>query len=226
MKIGRVLAALPMLVVSHAAWAQEVQVQVGVQPPPPPPRVVVVAQPPPPPPPYYGPPPRMMIERPLFPRFRWGLSFEGGPYFFNGSTGGEGAVSVRAGVQVNELFGVYAQPVAILGGGASVNGTGSSASALLVGGVGVLAELDLGNIFYVAGGPEVLGGAAGSGDSAGNATAAEGVFFGVTARLGLELGTIRPHRRAAFQLGGDLHVIFTPGGAVVTPMISLGYDMF
>jgi len=168
----------------------------------------------------------MRMERPPFPRFRWGLSFEGGPYFFNGSTGGEGAVTVRAGVQINELFGVYAQPVAILGGGATVNGSGSAASAILLGGVGVLAELDLGNIFYIAGGPEILGGDAGSANSGGAATVSEGVFFGATARLGLELGVIRPHRRAAFQLGGDLHVVFTGGGPVITPMISLGYDMF
>ena len=230
MKIGYALAA-PLLFVSSAAWAQQVQVQVGGPPPPPPPPQVVVTTPPPPPPPQgpmVGPPP-IMVERPPFPRFRWGLSFEGGPFFFGGSTGGIGAVTVRAGAQINRLFGVYAQVGAFGGGGGAISSTDTSVEVIAAASLGVLAELDLGDVFYIAAGPELMAGEAGA-DSAGSGGASvsesAGAFFSITGRLGVVLGKIRPERRKGFQLGIDFHTIITPGGVVLTPMLSLGAEAF
>ncbi len=162
-------------------------------------------------------------------RFRWGLSFFGGPYFFNGSMGGVGGASVRAGAQITNLFGVYAQPVALLGGGASVSSTNTSASALVLGGIGVLGDITLGNVFFVGGGPEFLGGVAGSSSAGTSGTAvnaSEGVFFGLTARLGFALGHVEPHRRRCFTIGGDFHLVITPGGPVIVPLVAMGYDFF
>lgn len=131
-----------------------------------------------------------MIERPPFPRFRWGLSFEGGPYFFGDGTGGLGAVTVRAGAQINRLFGVYAQAGAFGGGGGSVGAGSATVEVIAAASLGVLAELDLGDVFYIAAGPELMAGEAGA-DSAGAGTASvsesAGAFFSVTGRLGVVL---------------------------------------
>ena len=230
MKIVGTLAAVCLLLGSSAAWAQTVDVQVGGPPPPPPPPRVVVTTPPPPPPPGYGPPPRVMIERPPFPRFRWGWSLEGGPYFFNGGTGGIGGATVRMGAQINELFGVYAQAAGFGGGGGNISSaSGASVEVIAAASLGVLAELDLGNVFYIAAGPEIMAGEAGA-DSAGpgGASVSEsvGAFFSLTGRLGVVLGRVTPMRRKGFQLGLDFHTIITPGGVVITPMLALGLEAF
>src|SRR5437764_5753589 len=109
MKIGRVLTVLPvLLLVSSAAWAQQVEVQVGLPPPPPPPpppRVVIVEQQPPPPM-YYGrprpmyPPPEGDINRP---HVRWAIGATGGPYI-GANLGGAGGLWGQLGVQINPLI--------------------------------------------------------------------------------------------------------------------------
>ena len=160
-------------------------------------------------------------------RFRWGIWVEGGPYFFSGSSGGVGGISVRLGAQITEEIGVYAQPIALLGGGASVGPNGASASALVVGGAAAMVNLTLADHFFIAAGPEMLDGTAGAtsaSSTSASASAASGAFFSIDARAGFALGKVKPNRRRGFSIGGDLHMIFTPGGTVVVPLIGLGYD--
>src|SRR5215472_8319348 len=99
-------------------------------------------------------------------RFRWGIWGEGGPYFFKGSTGGVGGVTVRLGAQLSEPFAVYAQPILLVGGGAkagvSTAGVTESASALVVAGGAAMGEATLGDLFFIGAGPEIVFGSAGS----------------------------------------------------------------
>lgn len=162
-------------------------------------------------------------------RFRWGIWPEGGPYFFGGSSGGAGGVTVRMGAHINDSFGVYGQAIGLVGGGASVSSSSTAASGLVVAGLSAMGELTLANHFFVAVGPEMIDGTAGAASSNGSsasALAAAGAFFAIDARLGAVLGSARPEHRGGFSLGVDMHTIFTPGGAVVAPMIGLGYDSY
>ena len=170
-----------------------------------------------------------MVEERDHARFRWGWWLEGGPYFSGGSPGGIGGATVRMGAQITNMFGVTAQAVALIGGGGEISSTSTAVNVIAVGGVGVLGELTLGNIFFVGLGPELLGGSAGS-TSAGTSGAAvseyAGVMFGLTGRLGLALGSVHPGRRKGFSFGIDLHTLFTPGSVVVVPMFGLGMEAF
>jgi hypothetical protein len=163
------------------------------------------------------------------PRFRWGISPFGGPLLYSGNSGGAGGIDVRFGVQWNKLLGFYAQPALLLGGGVSASSTGGSASAVALGGVGFLADVTLIDLFYLAAGPEILGGGSGaeSASTTGvSAGAASGAFFSINARAGIALGSMKPDRRQAFILGLDFRSIFVPGGAAVMPGIALGYESF
>lgn len=161
-------------------------------------------------------------------RFRFGISAFGGPLFMAGNSGGAGGIDLRFGAQVNNLLGIYAQPILIAGGGASSGSSGGSASGLAMGGAGLLAEFAFLDMLYVGAGPELLAGAAGSasaGTSGTGAKADTGTFFSVAARAGLALGSVKPARRKAFTIGLDLHAVFATD-TVVTPMLALGYDAF
>jgi hypothetical protein len=146
-----------------------------------------------------------------------------------GYSGGAGGIDARFGWQLNPLLGVYAQPIALLGAGASANVNGASATGLALAGFGALADATLADLFYVAAGPEVLFGAVGSGSSSSNGgssgSGATGPFFSVAARAGFAFGSMRPTRRKAFTVGLDLHVIFA-GDVALLPLIALGYEAF
>jgi len=162
-------------------------------------------------------------------RFRWGIWAEGGPYLFSGSSGGAGGVAARFGAHINDSFGVYGQVVGLVGGGASVSSGSTSASGLVVGGLAAVGELTLADHFFIAVGPELIDGTAGASSassSSASASAASGAFFSIDARLGAILGSVRPDHRGGFSLGVDMHTILTPGGAVIAPMIGLGYDSY
>jgi len=162
-------------------------------------------------------------------RFRWGISAIGGPVLYSGASSGAGGIDVRLGAQVTPMFGVYAQPVFIVGGGASASGTGASASALALVGGGVLADVTLGNIFYVAAGPDILAGGSGSSSvstSSASSSGSGGTFIGIAARAGLALGSMKPERRKAFTVGLDFRAVFTPDKPTILPLLALGYDAF
>ncbi len=207
MKIGRVLAVLPMLAVSHAAWAQEVQVQVGVPPPPPPPRVVVVAQPPPPPP-YYGYGPRRVMVAPEGdinrPHLRWAFGATGGP-FIGGNVGGAGGLWGQLGVQINQLIGVYYQTHAMIGGVGSRAG-----DTIFIGGIWnneVMVDFTFADVFQVGVGPSF--------DVFSVNSFTEG-FLGVDARVGVGLGHRIWGHRSGFMLGVDIHPTFITDSAFPT----------
>ncbi len=211
MKIGRLLAALPMLAVSHAAWAQEVQVQVGVPPPPPPPRVVVVAQPPPPPPPYYYGRRRGMVEEGDItrPHVRWAIGATGGPYI-GANIGGAGGLWGQLGVQINPLLGVYYQTHAMIGGVGDRAG-----NSIFIGGIWnneVMVDFTFADVFQVGVGPSY--------DVFSVNSFTEG-FFGIDGRIGVAFGQRRWGHRSGFMLGVDIHPTFiTDSGFPTTSVIT------
>ena len=160
-------------------------------------------------------------------RFRWGISVGGGP-LVGGYEGGAGGIDARFGMQIDPLLAVYGQPIVLLGAGASVDAEGASASALAMVGVGVLGDITLFDLIYLAAGPELLFGEVGQGEASVDslsAEAASGVFFSIASRAGIALGSVQPKRRSAFTIGLDMHVVFTEDVAVM-PMVFLGYESF
>ena len=161
-------------------------------------------------------------------RFRWGISAAGGP-MMGAYSGGAGGIDARFGMQLSNMFGLYAQPVFMAGAGASANANGASATGVALYGAGVMADATFADMFYVAGGPELLAGgvgtAAATSGGASSASATTGPFFSLAGRAGLALGSYRADRRRAFTLGLDMHVVFA-GGAAVLPMLALGYEAY
>ena len=162
-------------------------------------------------------------------RFRWGISALGGP-MLGGVDGGVGGIDARFGAQINKDFGIYGQPLFLVGVGASISRDGSSANAsgLALVGVGALADATFGDLFYLAGGPALLYGgiAEGTSNVDGNTSSGQGGgFFAIATRAGFAFGSMRPERRRAFTVGLDMHVIFAYD-VVVTPLLALGYESF
>ena len=155
-------------------------------------------------------------------RFRWGISGFGGPMLIGGTTSGAGGLDVRLGATINNLFGIYAQPMFLVGGQAGAAGGGGAGFA----GVGVLAELTPIDMFYVAVGPEFVNGFAFSSGPTGTAAGGIGGTFSLAARAGVALGSSKPARRKAFTIGLDFRSMFTAGSTVVVPAIALGYDAY
>lgn len=168
------------------------------------------------------------MEEPEESRFRWGIAANGGP-MMGAYSGGAGGVDARFGMQLSSLLGLYAQPRLMVGAGASSDAAGASATGLALYGMGAMVDATLANMFYVAGGPEVLiggvGSASASSNGASSASASSGAFFSVAGRAGIAFGSARPERRKAFTLGLDMHVLFA-GGATFMPMLALGYESF
>lgn len=227
------LGGLVCVAVPKVASAQDNQPVYTAPPPAPPP----TNQPPPngQPPPVVvapAPAPAPVDPREYFPRFRWGIWAIGGPYFYGGAGGGAGGINVRLGVAINELFSVYGQATGLLGGGGGVSlATGTtSASALVAANVAAMADLTLGNLFFIAAGPELVSGVVGStriDPKTSKEQGAAGAFFGITARTGLALGnTHDPRQRRAFTFGLHMEIILTPFDPIIAPMIGLGYDQF
>jgi hypothetical protein len=168
------------------------------------------------------------IEEPSESRFRWGISGAGGP-MLGGYSGGAGGIDARFGMQMSQLLGLYAQPIVLVGAGVSADAHGASATGLALYGMGAMVDTTLANMFYLAGGPELLFGAVGTAAAGSNgsasASASTGPYFSLAGRAGFAFGSARPERRKAFTVGLDMHVVFA-GSAAVLPMLGLGYEAF
>jgi hypothetical protein len=216
MKIGY-LFALPLLLCSSAAFAQTLQVQVGVPPPPPPPPPprVVVTTPPPPPPGYYAGPPRPMYGPPDLdrPRIRLAFGATGGP-FIGGNVGGAGGFWGQAGVQINHLIAVYYQTHAMIGAvGQRTSSGGADIYNLFFGGIWnneVMVDFTINNVFQVGVGPSF--------DIFSVNNFSEG-FVGADARIGVALGKIGMRHRSGFFLGLDVHPTFITDSAFPTTSV-------
>jgi hypothetical protein len=167
-------------------------------------------------------------DEPSESRFRWGISGAGGP-LMGGYSGGAGGITTRFGYQVDSLLGFYGEPLLLVGAGASADVEGASAAGIALYGLGAMADITLGDFFYLAAGPELLLGAIGeveaSGAGTASAEAATGPFFSLATRAGFALGSVRPNRRNAFTIGLDMHVVFASEVAIM-PLIALGYEAF
>ncbi len=120
---------------------------------------------------------------------------------------------------------MVAQLTTVVGGGVTVFSdyatTTVSTEVLAAGVLAGNAEIDF-DYFYVGLGPEVvLAATAGP-------TSTSGAFFGIDARVGLWAPPPRSPRgrRAGVQLGVDFHVIVTPVGVMLTPLITVGWAAF
>ena len=160
-------------------------------------------------------------------RFRWGINALGGP-LMGGYKGGAGGIAARFGWQLDSLLGIYAQPVFLVGAGATASNSGASATGMALFGGGVLGDLTFGDFYYIAAGPEVLFGGIGEASASTNSASASGStgpYFSVDFRTGFALGSRHPDRRKAFIIGLDMHVVFAYKVALL-PMVSLGYEAF
>ena len=168
-------------------------------------------------------------------RFRWGVSGFGGPLLL-AYTGGGFGVDARFGVQLNQTLAIYGQPVlaVAVAGASSSSSSGASASTSVAGlyGLGAMVDATLGDLFYVAGGPELLLGGIGSAsvsvngqNAASTVEAKTGPFFSIATRAGFAFGSKRPDRRKGFTIGLDMRLLFA-GDAVLLPLIALGYEAF
>lgn len=190
--------------------------------------------PPPPPQPVAAPAPMRAADSPMEEdpggRVRWGVSGNLGwhiptPAFTFGAEG-------HIGYQISNMFSAYA----IVGGtvglgfGVSANGiTGASVSLTAISYYyfGAIAELMLGNLFYVGAGPVIANGAYVSGLVGASADGraevknivAAGLKPGLDIRLGLGLGRTNPapsFRRGGFNLGLDAMILFHPNSIITT----------
>lgn len=235
MKKTLLLAAL----VSASAFAQET--------PPPPPEAPPAAA--------SEPAPVPAAEPASAGRIRWGVSGNLGWHFPQSAFtfGAEG----RFGYQLSDMFGVYGifGGTAGFGFGGSVSGNSASVSATALSRwyLGAIAELLLGNTFFVGAGPVFANGGlagavvSGSPDGVGTAVFADsGPSFGLDVRLGVQLGRKTEVRKSGFSLGlsaltllhPDATVVRTQAGmnggtidvtttelmVTVTPMLMLGFD--
>lgn len=165
-------------------------------------------------------------------RFRWGITGGVGP-MYGGYTGVGFGVDARFGMQLDQMLAVYAQPSAFVFVGAAADDDSAEATAGAVYGLGVLGDVTLGDLFFLAAGPELLSGAIGSTSTTVNmdgttasASGAEGLFFSVAARTGFVFGSKRPDRRSGFSVGLDMHAVFANGEVAMPVMIFLGYERF
>jgi len=145
-----------------------------------------------------------------------------------GYSGGAGGITTRFGWQLDSMLGFYGEPLLLVGAGASADIDGASATGIALYGLGAMADITLGDFFYIAAGPEVLLGAIGeaeAGTAAASADAATGPFFSLATRAGFALGSVRPNRRSAFTIGLDMHVVLANEVAIM-PLIALGYEAF
>jgi len=171
--------------------------------------------------------PAPALEDPSESRFRWGIAANGGP-MLGGYSGGAGGIDARFGMQLSSMLGLYAQPLFLVGAGVSSDANGASATGLALYGASAMVDVTLADLFYVAGGPEVLLGGVGTASATTNsasASASSGAFFSMAGRTGLAFGSKRPDRRKAFTLGLDMHVVFA-GNTAILPMLALGYEAF
>ena len=169
-----------------------------------------------------------VMDEPEVSRCRWGIAANGGP-MMGAYSGGAGGLDARFGMQLSSLLGLYAQPRLVVGAGASSDAQGASATGLAMYGMGAMVDATMLDMFYVAGGPEVLVGGIGSASAsttgASSASASSGAFFSVASRAGVAFGSTRPDRRKAFTLGLDMHLLFA-NGTTFLPMVALGYEAF
>jgi hypothetical protein len=141
----------------------------------------------------YGPPPEGDINRP---HFRWAFGATGGP-FIGGNIGGAGGLWGQAGVQINQLIGVYYQTHAMIGVvGLRKSGTLDAYDSFF-GGIWnneVLVDFTFADVFQVGVGPSF--------DIYSINNFSEG-FPGLDARIGVALGRRAWGHRSGFMLGVD-----------------------
>jgi hypothetical protein len=149
-----------------------------------------------------------------------------------GYTGFGLGVAGRIGMQMTPMFGLYAQPTALVAVGAQADHDNADVTAAALYGVGVLGDITLGDLFYIAAGPELLLGGVGSSSvqvnpdgSTQSVEASTGPFFSIATRAGFVFGTKKPTRRSGFTIGLNMPIVFA-GDTLILPMVFLGYERF
>lgn len=145
-------------------------------------------------------------------RFRGAIALSGGGLFVSGFSAGLGGVDGRLGVQVNNLFGLYAQPHFTFGAGKVAGQTGFTGTA----GGSLLADFTLADSFFFAagGGGTVVGSVAG------------GMIHGRLGGYPLMSKGENGVRRKGLMLGSDVRVDLVGGYTVLQVTGSIGYEAF
>lgn len=147
------------------------------------------------------------------PRFRGGIALEGGGWFVSGYSAGLVGVEGRLGVQLNNMIGIYAQPEFSLGAGKVAGVAG------ITGTLGSSAVVDFTFL------DQIFVGAGGGGGYIGNAP---GGMLHIRAG-GYPVFAHGAHggRRKGLMVGLDFRTYFIRGfGAVLSPMLGIGYEAF
>jgi hypothetical protein len=161
-------------------------------------------------------------------RIRWGVSGNLGWHF--PSSAFTFGIDGRVGYQISNIFSAYAIIGAAAGFGfgvtSSVRGASLSVTGISYLYLGGMAELMLGDLFFVGAGPVIAqGGYAGSSVGASGAGIAQvsniasvGFKPGLDVRLGLQFGSKNPqtHRRGGFSLGLDVMTLLHPNSTITT----------
>lgn len=160
-------------------------------------------------------------------RFRFGVGLNGGYGFGSGLAGGAFGAVVRAGVQINRMWGAYFQESALIFAAADPAGRGALA---VVAAQSLVASLNPVDFLEIALGPSFDVAAGGSvsvkpGDV--GATVFGGQYFGLQSRVALHLGGRDEFtgRRRGFGLGLEFHPTFTPN-PVFFLTLGLSYEAY
>lgn len=156
-------------------------------------------------------------------RFRFGVGINGGYGFGGGLKGGAFGAVVRAGVQINRMWGAYFQESALIF--VAVDPLGSSGLAVVAAN-SVVASVNPVDFLEIALGPSFDAAVGGSGGTSG-ASAFAGTYFGIQSRVALHLGGRNEitGRRRGFGLGLEFHPTFV-GNPVFFATIGLSYEAY
>jgi hypothetical protein len=143
-------------------------------------------------------------------RFRFGVGINGGYGFGGGLAGGAFGASVRAGVQINRMWGAYYQSSALIFAAADSAGQGALA---VVAPQSIVASVNPVDFLEIALGPSfdpAAGGSVSVTPGTTGASAFAGTFFGIQSRVALQLGGRNEitGRRRGFGLGLEFHPTF------------------
>lgn len=160
-------------------------------------------------------------------RFRFGISGVGGG-LVNGPEIGMGGVSLRAGIQVGDLFGVYYMPVGLVGA-LYARPDGAAAAGLLFN--NAMVDFTIADMFTFGVGPSLdfIWGCSDTYQTESDCDTAD-PFFGANGRVALNLLPMGgPGSRHAMTISFDVHpTVFSWEDEVVgvTMLGGLGFEMF
>lgn len=158
-------------------------------------------------------------------RFRFGVAGHGGA-MLNGPEIAFGGLSLRAGVQLSDLFGVYYQPMGLAGALYARPGAASGAGLLFN---SAMADFTIADFVSLGFGPSLdfIWGCSDTYQTEADCDSTD-PFFGANGRVALNLGAMGTGTRNALSISVDVHpTVFDwdRGTVGVTMVGGIGYEM-